>query len=96
LRERASARDAHLDNNFSSGIPMHAIELKTVIGQDHEIHLKLPASAREGPARVIVLFDETGNLDGFLASLPLNAQGRPRSEIAQQVREERDSWGSEP
>ncbi|WP_367025208.1 hypothetical protein ABZN20_10455 [Methylococcus sp. ANG] len=81
---------------------MQALEFETIIGHDHEIHLKLPIDAREGRARVIVLYDERagepvcGNLDEFLATLPLNTAGRSRSDIAEQVQEERENWGNAP
>jgi len=80
---------------------MQTIELETIIDNRHEIHLKLPQEAKEGLARVIVLYEEDkqqsgkGNMDDFLDTLPLNPSGRSHADILHQVQEERDSWGAE-
>lgn len=76
---------------------MNAIELEADIDENNELHLKLPSQHRGKHARVIVLVDTgapttLGNLDAFLASMPINADGRKREEIDAQVQEERDSW----
>jgi hypothetical protein len=82
---------------------MKAIELDAEITADHAIHLQLPKEVRAGRARIIVLYetDEDAkavieptreNLDDFLATLPRNAPGRDREEIAARVEAERASW----
>lgn len=38
---------------------MQALELNTVINEQHQIHLQLPDSIKAGKAKVIVLLDET-------------------------------------
>lgn len=78
---------------------MQTIELKTRIDHHREIHLQLPANAREGMAWVTVRYEETephpvhGNLDDFLDKLRMNASGRSRADILKQVQEEREGWG---
>jgi hypothetical protein len=37
---------------------MQALELNTVINEQHQIHLQLPASIKAGKAKVIVLLEE--------------------------------------
>ena len=65
--------------------------------------MQLPKEVRAGRARIIVLYetDEGAkavieptreNLDDFLATLPRNAPGRDREEIAARVEAERASW----
>ena len=76
---------------------MNAIELEADIDENNELHLKLPVQHQGKHARVIVLVDPAqpttpGNLDAFLASMPINADGRARDEINAQVQQERDSW----
>ncbi len=82
---------------------MKAIELDAEVTADHAIHLKLPNEVRAGRARIIVLYETEegahaesehalGNLDHFLTSLPRNAPGRDREEIAAKIEAERASW----
>jgi hypothetical protein len=84
-----------------SEIIMQAIELETIIDNRHEIHLQLPPQARQGKARVIVLYEEAepsvepGNLDDFLNRLPRNADGIKFEDIVKRLQEERDSWGDD-
>ncbi len=82
---------------------MKANELDAEITADHAIHLNLPNEVRAGRARIIVLYESDdearfgteprhGNLDELLQTLPRNASGRDREEIAAQVEAERASW----
>lgn len=79
---------------------MNAIELNVNITSDHELRVRLPDHAPPGPARVIVLFDSQatpparGNLDDFLAQLPINAAGGlTHAQSVERVAEERAAWG---
>jgi hypothetical protein len=80
---------------------MPTLELEAMIDHRREIHLQLPADAKEGPARVVVRYEvaepssAAGNLDDFLDALPRNPAGRNHGDILRQVREEREAWGDE-
>lgn len=41
---------------------MRALELNTVINEQHQIHLQLPDSIKAGKAKVIVLLEDTTEL----------------------------------
>ncbi|NEV60368.1 hypothetical protein [Thiorhodococcus minor] len=76
---------------------MNAIELEANVDENNELHLKLPEQHSGKHARVIVLLDSPksnapGNLDAFLAALPIAAKGRDRADITAQVRQERAGW----
>ena len=80
---------------------MHAyFETEATLPVNHCLNLKLPDEIPAGKIRIAVIYEkeveksavETGNLDHFLAALPLNEQGRTPADIMQQVKEERDSW----
>jgi hypothetical protein len=81
---------------------MQAIELDTVIDENGEIRLRLPAVLKARKARVIVLYDETaeaateageGDLRHFLQGLNQGDwPARSKADIDEQVRKERDGW----
>jgi virulence-associated protein VagC len=80
---------------------MRAIELETTINEHGELHVRLPAEVRAGPARVIVLYDErestvapaNGELLAFLKDLNQgNWPARSQADIDSQIQRERDSW----
>lgn len=81
---------------------MPTLELEAIIDHRREIHLRLPANAKEGVARIVVNYEAAapaspaGNLDSFLDALPRNARGRDHADILRQVREEREDWGDGP
>ncbi len=73
-------------------------ETVAVVPVDHHLDLHLPAEIPPGPVRIAVIYQSKtaniGNLDTFLATLPINAQGHSHADILRQVQEERESWGN--
>jgi hypothetical protein len=50
---------------------MQAIEVETEIDENHEIHIRLPAEVGSGKARVVVLYEETGELPASAGPRPV-------------------------
>lgn len=79
---------------------MLTIELSADIDQNHQIHLQLPETFKEGKAKVIVMVEDNGQtsnqsaLVDFLNELPDKPenQGLSRDEIQQNIQEERQGW----
>jgi len=78
---------------------MRAIELNGTVSENRELHLRLPADANPGPAKVIVLLEErsdsngTDSLQQFLKDCQQWAvSGRTKEEIDQYIEDERNSW----
>ncbi len=69
-------------------------ETEAYLPVNHSLNIKLPDEIPAGKVRIAVIYEKPSeNLDQFLELLPLNAQGRSNADIAQQINEERDSWG---
>jgi hypothetical protein len=75
-------------------------ETETTLPVSHCLNIQLPDEIPAGKIRIAVIYEkpletvaaERGNLDNFLASLPLNRVGRTAMDIQQQIQQERDSW----
>jgi len=75
-------------------------ETDVVVSTDHRLNLQLPDEIPPGQAKIAVIYElpakveaiVAGNMDTFLAELPINEQGRSRADILRQIQAERDSW----
>ena len=76
-------------------------ETDVVVSTDHRLNLQLPDEIPPGQARIAVIYKlpakveaivTAGNMDTFLAELPINEQGRSHADILRQIQAERDSW----